>query len=202
MARSSHLHSASATDSRTPAADDSTLAARIRSGDSAAFETVFRTYYSRLYAIAFAYLHSADLAEDAVQNVFRAVWVHRATWWPAGALGPYLRTAVRNESLNELRGALRQRFATARAGQLGEAAGTAEPPVSIDDRIAAADLAQVVRDVAGCLAPRCQEVFLLKWERGLTYPEIARCLGISVKTVEMQMTRALKAIRPRVERLR
>ena len=93
-----------------PADDDRTLTTRVRAGDGTAFETLFRTHYSSLCSVAFGYLQTGDAAEDAVQNVFRAVWLHRATWFPYGAIGPYLRTAVRNEALNALRGARRIRL--------------------------------------------------------------------------------------------
>jgi len=187
---------------RSVADDDRTLTARVRAGDDAAFETLFRTNYASLCSVAFGYLRSDDLAEDAVQNVFRSVWLHRAAWAPCGPVGPYLRVAVRNEALNTLRAALRERSAAERAEQADQAGGVGGPSPSIDDVIAAAELTSAIKEAADTLAPRCRAVFLLKWQRGLTYKEIADRLTISVKTVEMQMTRALKAVRPRIDKYR
>ncbi|HEX9754119.1 MAG TPA: sigma-70 family RNA polymerase sigma factor, partial [Gemmatimonadales bacterium] len=48
------------------------------------------------------------------------------------------------------------------------------------------------------LSPRVREVFQLSRDQGLTYPEIADTLGISVKTVETLMGRALRALRSRL----
>jgi RNA polymerase sigma-70 factor (ECF subfamily) len=182
--------------------DDRTLATRVRAGDGAAFETLFRTHYASLCSVAFGYLRADDLAEDAVQNVFRSVWLHRSSWSPAGAVGPYLRTAVRNEALNTLRGIHRQRSALDRVERAELTREAASPARSIDEVIAAGELSNAIMDAAETLAPRCRAVFLLKWQRGLTYSEIADRLGISIKTVEMQMTRALKAVRPRVHKFK
>jgi RNA polymerase sigma-70 factor (ECF subfamily) len=61
-----------------------------------------------------------------------------------------------------------------------------------------ADLALALSDALGSLAPRTREVFVLSREQGLTYPQIATTLDISVKTVETLMGRALKALRLRL----
>src|SRR2546425_8061561 len=59
---------------------------RIRAGHMDAFEALYRTYWERLYAFAFRYLHSQQDAEDAVQEVFFRIWRGRAEWVPAGAV--------------------------------------------------------------------------------------------------------------------
>ncbi len=180
---------------RDASRDEPTLTARVRAGDEAAFETLFRTHYGGLCSIALGYLRSPDAAEDVVQNVFQAIWLHRATWSPTGPVGAYLRTAVRNEAFNMLRRDRRVR-ASAEGESAGERAesGDGRP----DDAVLAVELSNAILDAAQRLAPRCRSVFLLKWQRGLTYHEIAERMGISVKTVEMQMTRALRVVRARV----
>jgi RNA polymerase sigma-70 factor (ECF subfamily) len=55
-----------------------------------------------------------------------------------------------------------------------------------------------VRAAIAELPPRCREVFELSRVRGLKYSEIAEALGISIKTVETQMGRALKGLRERL----
>ena len=59
-----------------------------------------------------------------------------------------------------------------------------------------------VRRAIDALPPRCREIFLLSREDGLSYGGIATTLGISVKTVETQMGRALKSLRAALEGLR
>jgi RNA polymerase sigma-70 factor (ECF subfamily) len=59
-----------------------------------------------------------------------------------------------------------------------------------------------VQEAINRLPPRCREIFLLSRDGGLTYAEIARSLEISVKTVETQMGRALKALRASLHHFR
>jgi RNA polymerase sigma-70 factor (ECF subfamily) len=178
--------------------DDATLVARIAAGDALAFESLFRAQFATLCNVAVSYVRAPDAAEDIVQNVFRTLWMRRTDWVVHGALGAYLRAAVRNEALNALRGARRERAATERAGRDAVCAGMGSGPPAIEDAMAAAELSQTVIDVAAALPPRCRTVFLLKWQHGHTYSQIAERLDISIKTVEMQMTRALKRVRARV----
>ncbi|HJU73447.1 MAG TPA: sigma-70 family RNA polymerase sigma factor, partial [Gemmatimonadaceae bacterium] len=64
-----------------------------------------------------------------------------------------------------------------------------------DESVTESELAAAVRAAVDRLPPRCREVFMLSRDSGLTYGEIAKALGISIKTVETQMGRALKALR-------
>jgi RNA polymerase sigma-70 factor (ECF subfamily) len=67
-----------------------------------------------------------------------------------------------------------------------------------DAQLEAAELQRALERALATLAPGAREVFLLSRQRGLTYGEIAQALGISVKTVETQMGRALRALRDRL----
>jgi len=180
---------------------DSTVVARIRAGDAHAFEALFLAHFASLSTLAFSFVRAPDAAEDVVQNVFRTLWMRRGTWYVHGAVGAYLRTAVRNEALNALRGARREREAVWRAG-LDASLTTRESDAGLEDRMATAELAHAVIEAASALPPRCRAVFLLKWQHGLSYRQIADRLDLSIKTVEMQMTRALKWLRARVSNRR
>jgi RNA polymerase sigma-70 factor (ECF subfamily) len=63
----------------------------------------------------------------------------------------------------------------------------------------ATDLRRALDDAIATLAPGARDVFLLSRERGLSYSEIATLRDISVKTVETQMSRALRALRQRLQ---
>jgi RNA polymerase sigma-70 factor (ECF subfamily) len=72
----------------------------------------------------------------------------------------------------------------------------------MEQDLAAADLQRSLHEAIAKLAPGAREIFLLSRQRGLTYNEIAMLLDISVKTVETQMSRALRALRQRLQEWR
>ena len=163
--------------------------ARIRAGDQAAFEQLFRAWYARLARYASSLTGGADAAEDVVQDVLVAVWSRRETLPDAGAVPSYLHRAVRNRALNHLR---QQR--TRGRWLATQDPDPALPPVA-ESALIGADAARRVEAALRALAPRSREIFLLSRDQGLTYPAIALTLGISVKTVETLMSRALRSLR-------
>ena len=163
------------------------LLAAIAAGDDAAFERLFRAWYARLADHAHRMLHDRDRAEDAVQEVFVALWRGRARLPAADALAGYLHRAVRNRALNQLRHTL---------GHQIDPDGSIETAVApASDRVEQQELAGAIARAVGALPPRTREIFLLSREQGLTYAAIATTLDISVKTVETLMGRALRALR-------
>src|ERR1041385_6504848 len=88
-----------------PESAQSEVVARIRAGDRAAFEELFRSYYAPLASFAHAHLGSREAAEEIVQDVFLYIWAHRSQWQVTVHLRSYLYTAV----LNRVRSAYRAR---------------------------------------------------------------------------------------------
>jgi RNA polymerase sigma-70 factor (ECF subfamily) len=167
--------------------------AAIASGNEAAFERLFRAWYPRLAEHAWRLLHERDLAEDAAQEVLLALWQGRDRLPDAGALPGYLHRAVRNRALNQLR---------SRKREVADPDGLMAPRVEPDapDRLEAQALEQRLRSALEELPPRTREVFLLSRAQGLTYAAIAEVLGISVKTVETLMGRAIRSLREELKR--
>lgn len=173
------------------------LVERLRAGDRDAFEEVFRANYGRLADYARGLVGSQDAAEDVVQEVFVTLWTKRGSVSSPDNLVAYLFRSVRNRGLNFLR---HQRLVTDfRSRKAAEGVPQAAPA---DREAVDAEIAEALAAAVDALPPRCREVFQLSRERGLTYPEIAETLGISIKTVETQMGRALKAIRARLAMFR
>jgi RNA polymerase sigma-70 factor (ECF subfamily) len=135
-------------------------------------------------------LGERDAAEDAVQEVFVAMWRGRAALPEPAALAGYLHRAVRNRALNQLR---------QRHGDAVDPDGVIAPALALD-RVEAAELRERLERALRALPPRTREVFLLSRQQGLTYQAIADTLGISVKTVETLMGRAIAALRAEVRR--
>lgn len=172
-----------------PAAADRLLLARLRAGDEAAFDAIFRGRYAILVGVAERMLRDRAVAEELAQEVMLALWRRREEMSPDEALGPYLVRAVRNRALNHLRHLNIERRDAVHATGPTEAAPRGAGPV------VAEELAQALERSVTALPPRCREVFTLSRARGLSYAEIAAQLGISIKTVEAQMGRALRALR-------
>ncbi|MEJ7810835.1 MAG: RNA polymerase sigma-70 factor [Gemmatimonadaceae bacterium] len=168
---------------------DLDLLDRIARGDRSAFETLFRSHYPALVGFAEGLLRSHQVAEDVVQDVMLNVWRQRETLRVEDCARAYLYRAVRNRAFNHLR---HERVRRDAAPQL-----VRESPLapSGDALLAEQELEAAVRAAVSELPERCREVFELSRVRGLRYTEIATTLGISVKTVETQMGRALKSLR-------
>ena len=82
---------------------DSEIVARIRAGDVATFETVFRAYWDQLYRFADRYLASPDESDEAVQTVFARIWRSRDDLNVRGPLAAYLYLATRNACRDQLK---------------------------------------------------------------------------------------------------
>jgi RNA polymerase sigma-70 factor (ECF subfamily) len=155
-------------------------------------ERLFRSHYTGLVAFATRVTGNTAEAEDLVQDVFLGLWRRRTELPAEDAVRPYLYRAAHNRALNVVRN---RRVAEAAAErELIEAQMEAQTAAAAAD-LEADELARLVESAIARLPERCRMVFLLSRENGLSYAEIAGTLGISVKTVETQMGRALKFLR-------
>lgn len=179
-----------------PMPDDTDLSVLIRAGDRDAFERLFRDWYARLATYAVRLVGSRDAAEDIVQELFVTLWNRRDQLPDMGALPGYLHRAVRNRALNDLR-----RRRTAERWLALRDPDPVDVPVAVSTLVEA-ELAGRIQAALGALPPRTREVFLLHRDQGLTYGGIAAALGISVKTVETLMSRALRSLRQALADLR
>jgi RNA polymerase sigma-70 factor, ECF subfamily len=172
--------------------DDRELLDRIRRGDEGAFDALFRQFYGPLVGLAESLVRTRAVAEELVQDVMFEVWRRRESLAIEESWRAYLFRAARNRALNELR---RERIVD-RAAPLvrGETSSGATAPATL---VAEELDGAIVRAVAGLPEP-VREVFELSRKSGLKYAEIANVLGISVKTVEARMGRALKELRERL----
>lgn len=169
---------------------------RIRAGDEAAFEVVFRAYRPALTRMAGRVLGSQDAARDVVQDVFLKVWRTRATWDPGANLTAYLFAMTRNAARNAGRRVGREQE---RQVPLEDATGNVIELLDLSPR---PDVVAETRDRAGAIEAallempaRDREAFLLRWREQLTYPQVAATLGVPVKTVEKRLGRVFAKLR-------
>lgn len=161
--------------------------APIAAGDRAAFEALFRLHYRPLCAFAVQYVKDTDKAEDLVQDLFFRLWLDRAKLAITTSLKAYLFASVRNRCLNEVKSAGRVRVLNEEADEHAMDEERSEDEHT--ERIAR------VQAAIELLPEERRKVFKLSRYEGLKYHEIAARLGISVKTVENQMGKALKSLR-------
>jgi RNA polymerase sigma-70 factor (ECF subfamily) len=171
---------------------DRELLDRLRQGDRDAFDAVFRAHYATLVGVAERIVGERAVAEELGQDVMLELWRRHETLVVDESLRAYLVRAARNRALNHLRHErMKVRTAPRAAGEtvtLPDAPGNL-----VEDELQAA-----VREAVQALPERCREVFELSRGQGLRYAEIAAVLGISVKTVEAQMGKALRVLRERL----
>lgn len=155
------------------------------------FQVAFRTWYTLLCNYAFTFTKDADVCEDIVQDLFIKIWEHRRGLLEEASLRYYLFTAVRNNCISWLR--KEKQLAIVQWTDDDTVAVTPDYPVERagegrDERL-------LLRQAIDQLPPKCKEVFLLSRFGKLSYKEIATDLGISQKTVENQLGKALKMLR-------
>ena len=168
--------------------NESELLSRLRDGDDDAYSTIFREHYPGIVVSAARLLGERASAEEIAQDVMLELWRRRESLMLTGPVRAYLHSAARNRALNWLR--------QARTAQRGEVfvKGPSASPAS-DSGVITGELESAVAQALSALSEPQREVFEMSRTRGLTYSEIAELLGISVKSVEARMGRALKQMR-------
>lgn len=161
--------------------------------DERAFEQVFKQHYKPLHAYAFTLLKDDAAAEEMVQNVFYKLWERTDGLHITGSLAAYLYRAVHNESLNYLKHRKVRSEHSLRVSYHMDGRGE-----SATRTVRMKELEEKLRAALAELPEGCRTVFQLSRFEELKYSQIAEVLGISVKTVENQMGKALKLLRTRL----
>ena len=175
---------------QTTATEEKDWLKLLAEGDEQALQLIFNRYYKYLVVTAYNILHDDERAKDMVQEVFFDLWRKRAEVKVQGSLKPYLRRAVVNRAIDVWRSKKRVGTWEEITDHNFEAKET-----SPQQHLEAADLKRILHIAVESLPDRCRQVFALSRFEDLTHREIAERLDISVKTIENQMTKALRVIR-------
>lgn len=159
---------------------------KLKLSDEGCFKELFEKYYSRLCRHAYYVIGNKHGAEDIVQNFFAHIWKKRDNLKIEGEIDSYLFVSVRNASCNYLK---RERNKKMRETEYSDYNKTDN--ASIDKETFLKKLQEALNQ----LPEQCREIYCLKNMEGLSYKEIADYLQISVKTVDVQIYRALKKLR-------
>jgi RNA polymerase sigma-70 factor (ECF subfamily) len=163
---------------------------KVKKGDRKAFENLFLDFYESLCQFAWRFTHSQHVSEELVQEVFLNVWQSKERLDPQREIKSYLYQSVKNKALNYIK---HQELAS----EYNQKIGWLNPTPTRQDHEynEEAEFVKAARKSIEELPDRARQVYKLSRKDGLTYREIAQVLDISPKTVESQMSRALKILR-------
>jgi RNA polymerase sigma-70 factor (ECF subfamily) len=153
-------------------------------------ELLFRRYHQALCSHAVRFVYSKEIAEDIVSEVFCKFWKTKAYESVTASYRYYLFRSVRNEAYNYLRLEF-QKLDEIEKADTRESADSQRP----DQVLQFEEVFHRVEDLVESLPPQCRKVFLLNRFEGRKYGDIATELGISIKTVEVHIGKALGIVR-------
>jgi RNA polymerase sigma-70 factor, ECF subfamily len=179
---------------------DEALLTEIQSGSKEAFEVLYRTFYPDLCDYLYRYIDTPTICEELIQDLFMNIWMNRESWNPTDSLSSYLYVSARNRALDYLKHLeVEERYLKSQKisinSRIFSMNDLPEDLVNREDKTELDDFSMRVEEAILNLPPRSRQIFRLSREDGLTYREIAEYLGLSVKTVETQIGRALQKLR-------
>ncbi len=171
----------------------------LKADDERGINMLFSTYFGPLCQVAFRIVQNQQAAKDVVQDVFVRLWTNRERLHIQTSMLGYLKQSVTNASIDTQRRAYEARKVRWDSGQ-GPGGGVQEATIQtatapVEDDVEAQETAALVDRAIGQLPERCRLIFILSRREGLSYKQIAEKLEISPKTVENQMSKALKMLR-------
>jgi len=177
----------------TPKQSDSELFALFKGGDLKAFESLYNTHYHSLYQHASRILDDREVAKDVIQEAFVSLYQH-AQEKDIDNVGAYLYQTVRYQCFMHLRaGRISQKHIQRMNFVLLSNA--------VEEEADLHELEEILQERIASLPEKCRQVFYMSRFENLSNKKIASELNISLKTVEHQITKALKTLKTTMTRL-
>ncbi|MEE1946632.1 RNA polymerase sigma-70 factor [Pedobacter sp. KR3-3] len=171
-------------------ASDHELLKLVGANDRLAFTELYNRYWDKAFAVAMHRTADEDVATEIVQDIFVSLWQRRADLQIKNGIATYLSAAIKYKVINHLASQYKQQQ------HLVNLANSAPQTTdSTNDWLAEKELRQLLGEAINQLPPKCKMVFLMSREENKTYAEIASELGISEKTVEAHLSKALSSLR-------
>lgn len=161
----------------------------LKTDGEAAVEWLFKRYYAFLCQVVYKIIPKGEVAEDIVQEIFADLWRKRHQLDFTGSIQGYLRRTAVNKTLNYIRD---NKFRFEEEEQIAQMPSDHAPAGA---HVEMTELQEAIDKAVDALPERCRMVFALSRFEQLSHQEIARQLDISVKTVENQITKALRILR-------
>ncbi|MDP3435537.1 MAG: RNA polymerase sigma-70 factor [Bacteroidota bacterium] len=161
-----------------------------QNSDQQAFKELYLAYFDRLYKFAFSILHSAEFAEEAVNDVFLNIWQKRSTLKNIASLSSYLFISTKNTSFNYL-----SKFRKERNTSLDDVLVRFEADeLTPETAFFTAEIRNEIEQAINQLPPKTKLVFQMAKVEGMKYKEIADILNISVNTIDNHIATAVKKL--------
>ncbi len=167
--------------------DDILLLKLIKQGDELAFKHLFYQYVDSLERFVMYYIHDREKSQDFVLDIFTYIWENRKDFEIKLTLKAYLFQAARNKAFTYIR--------DKKVPVYLEDVGMSEVSQDYNPDIEVQELHRLIQEAVNLLPEKCREIFKKSREESFTNKEIAEQLHISEKTVEGQITIALRKIR-------
>ncbi|GAA3642870.1 RNA polymerase sigma factor [Flavivirga jejuensis] len=161
----------------------------IKHDDENAFEVLFKKYYANLVNYINVYTYHKSTSEDIVQQLFITLWTKRKELNITKSVKGYLYTVAQRDYLDYYRSLKRKDTFFDELKEIAVRNSIDEDEDIVNRKI------KRLKEIIDTLPPKCKEILELNKLSGLKYQEIAKHLGISVKTVESQMRIAYQRIR-------
>ncbi len=172
-----------------PKHTDEDLLQLLQSNSETAIDLIFRAYFEEICRAVYRIIPDTNLVEDLAQDVFFELWKKRETLVIKTSIRAYLRRAARNKALNYIRDQKIKFEEEEKAPNLKSTEPDAQKVLEIEE------LQEKIDAAIDSLPERCRVVFTLSRFENMSYQEIADALSISIKTVENQISKALKLLR-------
>lgn len=164
----------------------------LRSGKESAYEQLFAEYYRPLSLFAVRFVNDLETSKEIVQDLFVALYENRKSLLITTSLKSYLYQSVRNRCLNHLKHLQvdRKHLENLKVNQ--------DSSQNLEATIEANELENRIYQIVADLPPRCSDIFQKSRVNGMKNSEIAEHLDISIRTVETQISNALKVLREKL----
>jgi RNA polymerase sigma-70 factor (ECF subfamily) len=162
----------------------------LKSGSEAAYAYLFDTYYRKLVVFAMKYVGDPEVAKDIVQDLIHGLYEARTEIRIQVSLPSYLYGAVRNRCLNHMKQkAVREKH------EFHIRSHEQEADPDLEEKMDATELEARIFELVSQLPDKCREIFMMSRVNGKRNNEIADELNLSIRTVETQISKALKSLR-------
>lgn len=168
---------------------DEGLLKLLKQQELGAFEEIYLRYWKKLYSAAYKRVQSREVAEELVQDIFTSLWMKRDIL-SVETLSAYLFSAIKYKVINYLEKEMSRRvYAEVQLGSVVSGVNSTEEEVLLNE------LNRALEEEIQKLPPKRQQIFKMSRQDHLSIKQVASTLGISEKTAENQLGKALKVLK-------